>query len=308
MSGVELDDSDLAALEALASGELREESPAPRLVPDNPLVFAHFDELIGNLDNVRKTFVNIKGLKKSILDHGLLENLVGVEVPESERPGPNQWIEVKAGSRRLEAIRLLREEGSWPADKLIPVMLRDSTGFWENLVENIQREDVEPWDIGRRLSEAASSGLSHRDIGFRIGRTQGWVSRHIQIGTGLSPEVVAYLKANRIKLHMGELYRLSFYKDKYGDPDAEKQLASIGNRRRRKPPKPRDKDSLRAFSNRINYLRNQMPVPPLIRPVVSAVLDYLEGGGRPSFRQLADRILGDKVRIVGDRDAVDEED
>ena len=76
----------------------------------------------------------------SILRYGLLENLVGVEIPIAERRDAIAWIEVKAGSRRRAAIRLLREKGHWPHDRLIPVIMRDSRGFWENLVENVVRD------------------------------------------------------------------------------------------------------------------------------------------------------------------------
>lgn len=272
----------------------------PRIVPDNPLVLARWDELVSNHDNVRACLPNIPGLEASILAHGLLENLVGIEIPERERTTEHGWIEVKAGSRRMAAIENLRRKGHWPLDRPIPVLMRDSRGFWENLVENVMREDVEPWDIGRRLSEASSSGLTHRDIGTRVGKTQGWVTRHIHIGTGLAPETIAFIKHNRIDRHLGELYRLSFYRDPYGDPDAEAQLAALSRRTRRRPPTARHKDSLRAFSNRINYIRNQMPVPALIRPVVSAVLEYLEGGGRPNFRQLSERLMGDRRRLLGE--------
>lgn len=281
----------------------RPPSAAPaRLVPDNPVVFAHWDELVSTHDNVRPVLVNIRGMKASLLAHGLLENLVGVEIPERERQTEKGWIEIIAGSRRMAAIGELREEGAWPMDRLIPVTMRDSRGFWENLVENVEREDVEPWDIGRKLSEASSGGLTHRDIGMRIGRTQGWVTRHIHVGTGLAPEAIAYIKTNKLRLAMGELYRLSFLRDAYGDPDATAQIAALSKRRRRKPPVARDKDSLRAFSNRINYLKNQMPVPPLLRPIVGAVIEYLEGGGRPNFKQLSEAIMGDRRRLLGGDD------
>lgn len=290
-----------AALEALRK-------PPVELVPDNPLVMASFDEIVDNLDNCREAFQNIDALADSILRYGLLENLVGIEIPVEERPNAVAWIEVKAGSRRREAIRRLREKGHWPHDRLIPVIMRDSRGFWENLVENVVRLDIEPWEIGRRLSEAASSGSTHQEIGQRVGRTTGWVTRHIQIGRGLSPETIEFVKKNKLRLTLNELHRLSFMRDRFGDPDAEAQIDAIVKRRRRRGPKKRDRDDLRAFSNRITYLREQMPIPPFIRPVVEAVLEYLDGGGRPNFRQLTEKLLGDKRRLLADDEGVDREE
>lgn len=275
------------------------------VAPENPLVLVLFDEMVDNLDNCREAFAGIDALEQSILRYGLLENLVGVEIPKDERPTPMAWIEVKAGSRRREAIRRLIEKGQWPSDRPIPIVLRDSRGFWENLVENVQRVDIEPWEIGRRLSEASGSGSTHQEIGQRIGRTTGWVTRHIQIGRGLSPVTIDFIKKNKLRLTFGELHRLSFQRDRFGDPDAEAQIQAIVRRRRRRGSKKRNRDDLRAFSNRISYMREQMPVPPFIRPVVEAVLDYLDGGGRPNFRQLSERLLGDKRRLLGAEEAGD---
>lgn len=287
-----------------AGGEARPQddavaaAPPIELVPDNPLVMAHFDEVVDNLDNCREAFRGIDELAASILRYGLLENLVGVEIPIAERRDAIAWIEVKAGSRRRAAIRLLREKGHWPHDRLIPVIMRDSRGFWENLVENVVRVDIEPWEIGRRLSEASGSGSTHQEIGQRVGRTTGWVTRHVQIGRGLSPETVEFIQKNKLRLSLGELHRLSFLRDRYGDPDAEAQIAAIVKRRRRRGPQRKSRDDIRAFSNRISYLREQMPIPPFIRPVVEAVIAYLEGGGRPNFRQISEQLLGDKRRLL----------
>lgn len=294
------DDLDvLRRLRELTRAEPATETATVALVPDNPLVMAHFDEMVDNLDNCREAFQNIDALADSILRYGLLENLVGIEIPFEERPNAIAWIEVKAGSRRREAIRRLREKGHWPLDRPVPVVMRDSNGFWENLAENVVRLDAEPWEIGRRLSEASSSGTTHQEIGLRVGRTTGWVTRHIQIGRGLSPETIEFTKKNKLRLSLGELHRLSFLKDQYGDPDARAQIEAITRRRRRRGPKKLDRDDLRAFSNRISYLRSQMTVPPFIRPVVEAVISYLEGGGRPNFRQLTEKLLGDKRRLLG---------
>lgn len=298
--GAEPDDGALERLRQIAA---RDGAPSPALVPDNPLVLARFDELTDNLDNCREAFSGIDSLEASILRYGLLENLVGVEIPEAERRRPGEWIEVKAGSRRREAIRRLILKGHWPLERPIPVVMRDSRGFWENLVENVQRIDVEPWEIGRRLSEASGSGSTHQEIGQRIGRTTGWVTRHIQVGRGLSPVTIDFIKKNKLRLTFGELHRLSFQRDRFGDPDSDAQIEAIVRRRRRRGPKKRSRDDIRAFSNRISYMREQMPVPPFIRPVVEAVLDYLDGGGRPNFRQISERLLGDKRRLLGAEDS-----
>jgi hypothetical protein len=175
----------------------------------------------------------------------------------------------------------------------------DSLGFWENLVENIERSDVRPWDIGRRLAEAAAT-QSHKDIAFRISKSPGYVDRHVRIGTGLHPDVIEHIEKSRLDVPLAELVKLAFIVDRYGDPDGAEQLRVLGARRRNRRPIRRDKDSLHAFAARITYMRTNMRVPPLIRPVVGAVLEYLENGGRPNFRELTHRIVGDRKRLYGE--------
>lgn len=268
----------------------------PDAIPRYRIYEARFEEIDGDPHNVRATLENIPKLAESIEQHGLLENLVAVEVEPLARKSPAQWLELKAGSRRFEAIRRLIEKGAWPLDRPIPVLIITGNGFWQHLVENVQRMDVEPWDLGRRLSEAVSAGATHREVGYRLGHSNGWVSRHIQIGTGLSPKTIEHIKKAKLKLTFSELFRLSQLRDRFGDPDPDLQIATLEKqRRRRRSPKRRTKDDVRAFYNRIYYLKEQMPVPPLIRPVVKAMLDYLEGGGRPNFRALSDQIMGERL-------------
>lgn len=255
-------------------------------------------DIDGDPQNIRDTLPNVLGLARSIHQYGLLENLVVVEVPEHLRKD-DKWLELRAGSRRFEALRQLIETGvpsadgktllKWPAEREIPVMVLGTDGAWEHLVENVQRVDARPWEIGRRLSEAFSSGMTARQIGARVNRSNGWVTRYVQIGTGLSPDTIEYMQQRRLRLDTGELFQLAQLLDPYGDPDGKAQIRAIETKRarkRRRRSKRLTPDSLRAYRKRITHMRTQMPLPPAIRPIVAAVLDYLEGGGRPPFRAL----------------------
>lgn len=259
-------------------------------------------EILGNPYGLRGELLpNIPSLAESIHQHGLLENLLGVEIPEPARTHRQQWIELKAGSRRLAAIDLLLEQGKLDLETdLIPILLIDGDGFWEHVVENVQRVDCKPWEVGRYLSEASGAGAHQRTIAARLNKSQGWVSRMIQIGTGIAPETIAYVNERRLDLNPSLLLRLSLLRDRYGDPDGARQIEAIERlRRRKKAPLKGDPTSLTAFKKRVEYMKSSMPVPQVIRPVVAAVLDYLELGKKPNFKALAGEVGEQSARLFG---------
>ena len=273
------------------------------------LLLVRRHEILGNPYGLRgSSLPNVPSLAESIHQHGLLENLLGAEIPEHSRAHPEQWIELKAGSRRLAAIDLLLAQGKLDLEHdLIPILLIDGDGFWEHVVENVQRVDCKAWEIGRYLSEACGSGAHQRTIAARLNKSQGWVSRMIQIGTGIAPETIAYLNERRLDLNTAALHRLSLIVDRYGDPDGKMQIEMIEKaRRRRKTPMRSDPASLVAFKNRLEYLKISMPIPPVIRPVVAAVLDYLELGKAPNFKSLVGEVAEVRQRLFGEEDESDE--
>jgi hypothetical protein len=193
-----------------------------------------------------------------------------------------------------------REAGlswTWPAEKPLPLLVLGSGGHYEHMVENIERSPPEPWEIGRRVNEILSAGVTSRELGIRLSRSSGWVTRYAHIGRGLAPELIAILRREHAELRIGELAQLAAIRDQFGDPDAEAQIASYRGRRkqRRKRPRRVDPHSFRATIKRLQYLRADMPVPGILRPVVNAIIDYLEGGQPPGFRTL-ETSLFEKVR------------
>ena len=296
--------ADLSAVREMAGSLLR-----TRLFPRpgnskkaSVLLLVHRYEILGNPYGLRRELLpNVPSLAESIHQHGLLENLLGVEIPEHSRAHPEQWIELKAGSRRLAAIDLLLAEGKLDLERdLIPLLLIDGDGFWEHVVENVQRVDCKPWEIGRHLSEASQSGAHLRTIAARLNKSPGWVSRMIQIGDGLAPETILYFAERRMDPSTAVLHRLSLVRDRFGDPDGPRQIELVEKaRRRKKTPLRSDPESLSAFKNRLEYMRISMPVPQSIRPVVAAVLDYLEQGKKPNFKALAGEVADVRQRLYG---------
>lgn len=291
---------------------------APAEALDQPAVrFVDVTQIDGDPHNIRDTLPNVERLAWSIYQHGLLENLVVIEHPHPER---GKAFELRAGSRRFEALRRLREgvvapPGSadreagklwqWPLERQVPVLILGSDGHNEHLVENIERSAPEPWEIGRRLNEALCSGLSSRELGTRIGRSNGWVTRYAQIGRGLAPELILMLRKERIEVKLGELAYLAGLTDVYGDPDGQKQIEAFRARRarRRKRPKRIDPSTYLATRKRLQYLRAEMPVPQFLRPVVQALINYVEGGDLPRFKQLQISLLEQLRSHVEDLDS-----
>lgn len=299
-----------AASERSLSTEDDPDDERPTTPPESPsaterrIHWLRRSEIRDNNQNYRERLPRIAELAESISQHGLLENLVARILPDYERATADaiEWVELKAGSRRLAAIDVLIEDGRWPAERLIPVLLLGTDGFWENLSENLQRVDAEPWEIGRRLNEAASAGLNYREISARIAKSPGYVTRHIAIGTGIAPETIAYLREKKLTLPLLRLQQLASLRNRFNEPDGEAQIANI-ERYRMRPGRRRQRpvaDSVHAFAQRLAHLRNEMPVPRLIRPIVEAILLYVEEGQRPNFKALHRELLGERIRVYGE--------
>jgi len=283
--------------------------PVPEALASPALLQLQHAQILGDPFNIRGSLPSVVRLAWSIYQHGLLENLLVVEIPREQRKPGGPEFELRAGSRRFEAMRRLIEEGvepppghpdrelgltwRWPPDKTISVLVLGSEGHYEHLIENVERSEPYPWEIGRRLNEILSAGVPSRELGTRLGRSGGWVTRYAHIGRGLAPELIDILRREKAEVRMGELAQLAAIRDPYGDPDADKQIELYRARRQKRRRRPRrvDPHSFRATLKRLQYLRGDMPVPALLRPVVSAVISYLEEGTRPEFKTLEERLF-----------------
>lgn len=283
--------------------------PHPEALARPAILYLEHAQILGDPYNIRDSLPSIQRLAWSIYQHGLLENLLVTELGAERRLATGKSYQLAAGSRRFEALRRLIEDGIeppsdhpdralglrwfWPRDRPIPALVLGSEGHYEHLLENVERSDPHPWEIGRRLNEILSAGVPSRELGSRLGRSGGWVTRYAHIGRGLSPELIDIIRKERAEVRMGELAQLAAIRDPYGDPDAERQIEAYRARRQKRRRRPRrvDPQSFRATLKRMQYLRADMPVPALIRPIVKAVVDYLESGERPEFKALESRLF-----------------
>lgn len=124
---------------------------------------------------------NLKSLAESIRQYGVLMPLV-VTRQDREKPdgGIQTAYELIAGERRLRASKLI-------GLKEVPVVIRageqtDRMKLELAIIENLQREDLNAIDRAKALAQLAESfGLSHGEIGAKVGRSREYVSNSIRL-------------------------------------------------------------------------------------------------------------------------------
>lgn len=134
------------------------------------------DQLAPNPDQPRTQFhaETIDELAASIKAYGLLQPLVVRPDPAGER-GKYQIV---AGERRFHACKLAGLEA-------VPVVIKtmdDAEVRQVALIENLQRENITPLEEAQVLKQILDeTGLSHRELGDRIGKTKAYVEQRVRL-------------------------------------------------------------------------------------------------------------------------------
>lgn len=243
-------------------------------------------QLIESSRNIRSRFEGIEGLADTIAEHGLLQNLV-VEPCSLIR----DQFEVCSGARRLRAMRLLVERGTWEKSHEVPVLIKgiddDNSFAWVNTLENLQREDVPIWEYGRRFTELIDAGYTQPEIAARIGRNQGYVSRAIHIATAIEPKVleaIAALKGRRLTAsQLTQMAHLIDKKTLEPDPTAQHRYLAMclsSPPRKKRGTKADGKPAV--VYRRFQKLKggSSFSIPFEYMAAVRAVVRYLEGTTR----------------------------
>ena len=157
---------------------------------NNAIFWVEVDKIKPNPFQPRREFDEGKlaDLAKSIRQYGVLQPLV-VSRREVERPdgGIASEYELIAGERRLRASKLagVRE---------VPVLIRagqddDKTKLELAIIENLQREDLNPIDRAKAFDQLAKQfGFKHTEIAEKIGKSREYVSNSIRL-LGLPQEM-----------------------------------------------------------------------------------------------------------------------
>lgn len=150
---------------------------------------------------------SLEELAQSIRVDGLLQPIL------ARKHGGRYYLVV--GERRLRAAKLaglgkipaiLRD---FPSDRLLEV----------TLVENIQRENLNPIEIALALDQMVTElGLSHEELASRTGKSRANITNHLRL-LKLPREIRQLLRERRI--HMGHARALLAIED----PEAQRALA-----------------------------------------------------------------------------------
>jgi ParB family chromosome partitioning protein len=135
-------------------------------------------------------------LADSIREQGVLQPLVVRPMETSAEPLAENIYEIVAGERRWRAARLAGLQ-------TVPVIVRaldDQSALAVALIENLQREDLNPIDQARSLARLAHEfELTHEQVAKAVGRSRASVSNLLRL-LDLQDEVKELLVNGRIDM------------------------------------------------------------------------------------------------------------
>ena len=155
---------------------------------------------------------------RKAFDEGALAELaasiqsIGIIQPPVVRTHDDGYLLI-SGERRWRAARQL----GW---EKIDVIVRDDLHAHAQLVENIQREALSPWEIYRVIAAELDAGTTQAELARALGKSGGWVGAYAAVGKMPQP-FVTMLREGRVAdiTALAQLFRL--HKDM---PDVARQL------------------------------------------------------------------------------------
>ena len=146
----------------------------PKLTPQSPLTFKISLDQIKETGNVRTSYNDekIQELADSIFKYGLINPISVKPLPEDEN-GIKQY-ELVAGHRRLRAFRYLCSVGQDYSQITASVIVKGSKNVLQ-LIENVQREDLEPVDVETAIKALVTAGMSQKEIAEELSKSLSWV-------------------------------------------------------------------------------------------------------------------------------------
>ena len=134
-------------------------------------------------------------LAESIRSQGVMQPVLVRPLP-GESPGPQRRYEIIAGERRFRAARLAGLDD-------VPVIVRDvgdEAAAAMALIENIQREDLNPLEEARGLQRLTDEfGMTHEAAARAVGRSRSAASNLLRL-LHLSPPVQQLLLGGELEM------------------------------------------------------------------------------------------------------------
>lgn len=146
----------------------------PKLTPQSALTFKISLDQIKETGNVRTSYNDekIQELADSIFKYGLINPISVKPLPKDEN-GIKQY-ELVAGHRRLRAFRYLCSVGQDYSQITASVIVKGSKNVLQ-LIENVQREDLEPVDVETAIKALVTAGMSQKEIAEELSKSLSWV-------------------------------------------------------------------------------------------------------------------------------------
>ncbi|ABE31176.1 parB-like nuclease domain protein [Paraburkholderia xenovorans LB400] len=166
---------------------------------EQPIVTVPYSSLRCSPLNARtQPLSGIPGLASNILAKGLLQNLVVHEMKGSR--GKQRRYGVCAGQRREAALDLLFEQKHIAADYPVPVrIVSEGEALAISLIENSEREGLDPFDVLRSYRMLAEEGRSIDYIAALFSASPLTVRRRMKLAS-VSPKLLALLREDGITL------------------------------------------------------------------------------------------------------------
>lgn len=141
---------------------------------NNSIVEIPLDSIL-LLGNVRTIYAEnkIQELAESIRVNGLINPVTVKRTEESDEFGHPKY-ELICGHRRLMAYRYLCANGQ--GFNQIPAVVKTGSKVRLQLIENIQRENLQPQETEEALKEMLKDGYSQAQIALELSKPQSWVS------------------------------------------------------------------------------------------------------------------------------------
>ena len=173
-------------------------APAPNKLPGDELANLPVDLLQRGKYQPRVDMrqESLEDLAASIKSQGIIQPIV-VRAVDGAAPGESQRYEIIAGERRWRAAQIA-------GLVTVPAVIRkvpDESAIAMALIENIQREDLNPLEEARALERLISEfGITHQQAADAVGRSRAAVSNLLRL-LELAPEITAFVE--RRELEMG---------------------------------------------------------------------------------------------------------
>ncbi|MEI6864347.1 MAG: ParB/RepB/Spo0J family partition protein [Candidatus Adlerbacteria bacterium] len=150
---------------------------------NNAIFWVEVDKIKPNPYQPRKEFdqAKLEDLAKSIRQYGVIQPLTVTRREfEKDDGGLGTDYELIAGERRLRAARLA-------GVAQVPVIIRadyddDKTKLEVAIIENLQREDLNPMDRANAFSRLVTEfGFKHAQVAEKVGKSREYVSNTIRL-------------------------------------------------------------------------------------------------------------------------------